>query len=162
MIPLLAVVWALSGGPDQEPSDARSLLEQHLRWQQASMQHRASEHAILEQVRSYYRAGAEGELRQELEKLERHPEAMRYAMLADCWQPQNYSQGLQRSRAWMVDFPSQDPARRASVEAVESYLEEQLGRREEVEGSRLQSLGWCLIGLFGVVFGLRAGGQRWP
>ena len=159
---LLALATGLCG-QQTAPTDAKEFLAQHALFESSSKSTRADEAATLENARFYLHAGAENELRKEIAKLsEDHPVALRYAMLADCWNPSTYEQGLTRSKTWLRNFPERPRAEQQSVTSVHDFLAAKDVRRE-VLMERRAATAWLPFLSILVVMALVAGGlRRWP
>jgi hypothetical protein len=158
---LSCVGFATLAAAQQEPTDAREFLAQHAVFQNSSKTARAEEQATLRHARFYLHAGAEEELRHEVAKLtEGHPVALRYAMLADCWHPETYAKGLQRSREWLQTFPDRPAAEQQSVQSVQTFLQAKELNRELFLKRRRATTWLPLLSLLAVAV-LIAGGVRW-
>lgn len=145
----------------QEPTDAREFLAQHALFESSSKTARADESATLRHARFYLHAGAEGELRHEVAKLtEGHPVALRYAMLADCWHPETYGDGLQRSQDWLRAFPERPSVEQQSVQGVQAFLAAKQKDRE-LFFKRRAATTWLPFLSLAAVAALIAGGLRW-
>lgn len=145
----------------QEPADAREFLAQYALFQSSSKTARAEEEATLRHARFYLHAGAEGELRHEIAKLtEGHPVALRYAMLADCWHPETYGNGLQRSQEWLRAFPDRPALEQQSVQSVQDFLTVKEKDRELFLERRAATT-WLPLLSLAAVAALIAGGLRW-
>jgi hypothetical protein len=146
---------------EQEPTDAREFLAQHALFEKSSKTARANEQATLQHARFYLHAGAEGELRHEIAKLtEGHPVALRYAMLADCWHPETYGDGFQRSQEWLQTFSDRPEAEKQSVQGVQAFLAAKEQDRE-LFLKRRQATAWLPFLSILAVAGLVVGGARW-
>jgi|FLOH01.1.fsa_nt_gi hypothetical protein len=144
-----------------EPTDARAFLEQHAVYQNSSKATRAAEEATLARARLYLHAGAENELRQEVAKLtESHPVGLRYAMLADCWRPGSYRQGLERASQWLQIFPERSLAEQQAVLGVQAFLATKEQQRS-LFLERRAATAWLPFLSLAAVMALVAGGLRW-
>ena len=146
-----------------DPQDAREFLAQHALFESSSKTTRADADATLTNARFYLHAGAENELRMEINKLsEEHPVALRYAMLADCWNPATYAQGLARSEQWLQSFPQRTDAEQQSVIGVRDYLADKESLRESLN-ERRAATGWLpFLSLAAVAVMVTGGMRRWP
>jgi hypothetical protein len=166
----ILVLWFLwlaascdAAAQQTEPQDAREFLAQHTLFESSSKTARADEQATLTHARFYLHAGAEDELRSEIAKLsEDHPVALRYAMLADCWNPATYAQGLQRSGDWFAAFPDRSDAEQQSVASVHDFLSERLALRQSLNQRRAATAWLPLLSIAVVVVLIAGGMRRWP
>lgn len=155
------VVVAALPAQQLEPTDARAFLELHAVYENSSKTARAGEEATLLHARLYLHAGAEKELRQEVTKLtEGHPEGLRYAMLADCWQPGTYRQGLERASQWLQIFPERALAEQQVVLGVHDFLAAKEQQRALFMERRAATAWLPFLALVAVAV-LVAGGLRW-
>lgn len=161
-----ALLLALSNNgvaQQTDPQDAREFLAQHALFESSSKAARADEAATLTHARFYLHAGAEDELRGEITKLsEEHPVALRYAMLADCWNPATYAQGLQRSEKWLQDFPQRSDAEQQSVKGVRDYLAEKESLRMNLNDRRAATAWLPFLSIAAVMAMVAGGMRRWP
>lgn len=161
---LAALLAVFLGSPHLQASqlpaevlDARDLLRYHQAVQAQPLQVRASEEQTLARAFVYLRAGAEGELREEIQHLtEDHPDALRFAMQADCWNPTHFPDGLARASAWLTSFPDRPAAETAQVREIQVFLEQASDRRrrllkERSSGSWLPIASVFAFGLFAFV-----------
>jgi hypothetical protein len=132
------LLWAQEQAVDaNQVQDARSLLQYHLAVTSLPLQTRASEAKTLERAFVYLRSGAEGELREEISNLtEDHPDALRFAMQADCWNPSHFSAGLTRAQDWLVRFPDRPAIETALVQDIQVFLEQANVRRTSLLAQR--------------------------
>ncbi|PCJ54005.1 MAG: hypothetical protein COA70_07665 [Planctomycetota bacterium] len=142
------------------PTDAKSLLQKHSTWIGLSSTRRAEESLSLERAFVYLQAGAEGELREEVSNLtERHPDALRFAMQADCWNPANFRAGRDRADDWLQQFPNRAESETKFVESVRTYLGDAESRRDYVH-ERAGSSRWFPLGAGLLVLLIAAGAMR--
>jgi hypothetical protein len=128
------------------PADAKQLLQRHLEWEALPASQRANESVILERAYVYLRAGAEGEVRKEIVNLtEGHPDALRFAMQADCWNPNNFAAGRDRADVWLKQFPERVNTETQFVQSVQRYLGRAETRRQFVH-DRAASTSWWPVG----------------
>lgn len=128
------------------PQDAKQLLQMHEAWEALPAVRRAQESMSLDRAYIYLRSGAEGEVRQEIVNLtEDHPDALRFAMQADCWNPTNFATGRARADAWLLQFPERSAAEIQFVQSVQSYLSNAETRRQFVH-DRATSSRWYPVG----------------
>lgn len=126
-----------AGADPNQVQDARGLLEYHLAVSTQPLHERALEANTLERAFVYLRAGAEGELRGEIQNLtEDHPDALRFAMLADCWNPTHFPDGLHRAQDWLQRFSNRTAAEVSQVEAIQGFLQEASTRRSSLLDQR--------------------------
>ncbi|MHC4381023.1 MAG: hypothetical protein ACYSU1_08030 [Planctomycetota bacterium] len=117
--------------------DARGLLNYHLAASSLAPLERAKEANTLERAFVYLRSGAEGELREEIRALtEEHPDALRFAMQADCWNPSHFPAGLTRAQDWLERFPERPEAETASVREIQGFLQAATARRNALLSQR--------------------------
>ena len=110
--------------------DAKGVLQYHLAVSAQPLHDRALEANTLERAFVYLRAGAEGELREEIQNLtEDHPDALRFAMQADCWNPTHFPAGLQRAQDWLQRHADRSAAEVSQVQAIQVFLQEASTRR---------------------------------
>lgn len=158
---LCALTVAQSLGAAQTPAaipqDAKQLLQVHQDWEALPSLRRAEEAMSLNRAYVYLRAGAEGEVRQQIVNLtEEHPDALRFAMQADCWNPTNFVAGRARADAWLLQFPNRSDVEVQSVQSVQSYLGNAESRRQFVH-DRAASSRWYPVGSILFVLLLAAG-----
>lgn len=140
--------------------DAKTLLKKHQGWQDLSASRRAEEKLSLERAFVYLLAGAEGELREEISNLtEQHPDALRFAMQADCWNPSNFKAGRERAELWLQEFPGRIDSETAFVQSVRTYLSDAESRREFVHDQAASSR-WFPLGAGLLVLLLAVGTLR--
>ncbi len=159
----LSVTAGYANAQQADPQDARDFLAQHTLFENSSKTTRANEEATLTHARFYLHAGADNELRGEVAKLsEEHPVALRYAMIADCWTPATYAQGLQRSQAWLQQFPERSEAEQQSVIGVRDYLASRETLRQSLNERRAATAWLPFLSIAAVVILVGGGMRRWP
>lgn len=142
------------------PADAKQLLQRHLSWENLSALQRADELVSLERAYVYLRAGAEGEVRKEIVNLtEDHPDALRFAMQADCWNPTNFAAGRDRADVWLAKFSGRVDSETLFVQSVQTYLGDAESRRAFVH-DRAASTSWYPFGSVLFVLLMAAGVVR--
>ncbi|MDA0667517.1 MAG: hypothetical protein O3A95_07645 [Planctomycetota bacterium] len=142
------------------PVDAKQLLQLHLEWEALPASRRADELVILERAFVYLRSGAEGEVRKEIINLtEEHPDALRFAMQADCWNPTNFAAGRDRSDVWLKRFSGRVDTETRSVKSVQAYLGTAETRRQYVH-DRAASTSWYPLGSVLLLLLLATGAVR--
>jgi len=146
-----------------DPTDAKEFLARHATFANSPRTTRVDEQAILSNARFYLHAGAAGELRAEIAKLDEvHPVSMRYAMLADCWNPATYQLGLERSHLWLDSFPERDEIEQQSVRGVRDYLDGMEQRRAEFLQRRSTTAWLPFLSILAVIGIFTVGVRRWP
>lgn len=168
---VLALLLILGGAPalaatDQEPAlpqDAKALLQYHAGLSGLAPVVRASEVHTLERAYVYLLAGAEGELRTEIQNLtEDHPDALRFAMQADCWNPNTFADGKRRAETWLAAYAERSAAEVGAVTAVRDWLEEAEMRRATLQEDRARSRWYPLAAGLAVVLGLGLLVRKFP
>jgi hypothetical protein len=160
---LLLGIPTVGSAQQSDPQDAREFLAQHALFESSSKTTRADEETTLTYARFYLHAGAENELRGEVTKLsEEHPVALRYAMLADCWNPATYAQGLARSEQWLENFPKRSDAEQQSVIGVRDYLADKESLRLALNERRAATAWLPFLSLAAVAAMVTGGMRRWP
>lgn len=153
----LLLVCLLTGplGAQQEsslPHDARSLLLYERNLESLAPAVRAAEELTLQRAYVYLLAGAEGELREEIRNLtEDHPDALRFALQADCWSPNTFADGRRRSEIWLATHANRSAAEVKVVTAVRDWLTAAEERRTSLQEERSRSRWYPLAAGFGVL-----------
>ncbi len=138
----------------QVQEDARALVGFYLQQQALAMPERAQESRILQRAEVYRWAGAEGELREEIQNLtEDHPMGLLHAMVADCWNPAHYEVGLQRAKTWLVKYLQVGGSNHELAQQVQDFLQEADAHRKTIAELRRSSqwipvLSVLMIGFF--------------
>lgn len=146
-----AVPMAAQEGPAL-PQDARSLLLYQRSLEGLAPTVRASDAHTLQRAYVYLLAGAEGELREEIQNLsEEHPDALRFALQADCWNPHTFADGRRRAVTWLARHSDRSAAEVEDVTAVQEWLEEAETRREDLQRQRGRSRWYPLAAGLGVL-----------
>lgn len=164
---LVALACAAVLGPaaaqETPPRDARELLAWHA--SSAAAVEGATVDALRWQAYVYLSAGAEGELRDRLARIEalggaEDPEVaadvQRFAIQAACWSPERHAEGLAMAEAWEARFGDGPAPAVAAVADMRRFLEDRLAREEAVH---LRSVGMLWYPLL-VLLALAALG-RW-
>jgi len=140
--------------------DAKGFLEAHQQWLTQSRALRATESSTLKRSFFYLRAGAEGELREEIDNLtEQNPDALRFAMQADCWNPSNFRAGHDRAVLWLSRYDNRPQVETDFVASVKAFLGDAETRRQFVH-DRSASTRWLPLLAAGLVLLLAASLDR--
>ncbi|MGB0952973.1 MAG: hypothetical protein ACPG31_07090 [Planctomycetota bacterium] len=134
------------------PHDALSLLQYQKNLEGLAPAVRASETRTLERAYVYFLAGAEGELRNEIRNLtEDQPDALRFALQADCWSTHTYADGRRRADSWLAQYSDRSDAEVGAVKAVQVWLQDAETRRISLREERGRSRWYPLAAGFGVL-----------
>ncbi len=157
-----SAVLAPAAAQETPPRDARELLGWHA---SAKEVEQATVDELRWQAYVYLIAGAEGELRDRLARIEEgggteDPEVaadvQRFAIQAACWSPERHAEGLAMAEAWEARFGDGPGPAVAAVADMRRFLEDRLAREEAVH---LRSVGMLWYPLL-VLLALAALG-RW-
>lgn len=149
---LLCPSAVMAQEPGALPHDALSLLRYQQSLQSLAPAVRASERHTLERAYVYFLAGAEGELREEVQNLtEDQPDALRFALQADCWSTHTYADGQRRAETWLARFSDRSEAEVGAVQAVQTWLTDAEARRSSLQEERSRSRWYPLAAGLGVL-----------
>lgn len=152
-----AAVLGPAAAQETPPRDARELLAWHASTSEAEQ---ATVDDLCWQAYVYLTAGAEGELRDRLARIEAQggaddPEVaadvQRFAIQAACWSPERHAKGLAMAEAWEARFGDGPAPAVAAVADMRRFLEGRLAREEAAHLRSVGMLWYPLLVLLALV-----------